>query len=179
MMGLLTSAQTSKTQPRAAVPHGPQLFEIGMTDAELYARVGEPRAYFCTKTQRYLTPEEFSRVVGADICRPVYDRSTEKNEYEVMIFFEVDASESRLHPTARVKEIRFTFDHNMSAVDAIKDIAETRQLCRDSCMFSVFAEMNLIATPGAGTSKLLFTPADLGTRPTKATPMQIMSILPL
>lgn len=154
----------------------PQLFDIGVTDSDLYARFGQPQRYFCVKSQRYVTAPQLEGASANDTCRPVYSRKTERNEYEIVLFLEADSSQSRLHPVQRVKEVRFTFDHDMTAFDAISDIPEAKRLCQESCAFTVFYGMDLIATPKAGNPQLMFHPAKRGTTVTGQTPMASVSL---
>jgi hypothetical protein len=109
-------------------------------------------------------------VCTAEACRPIYERKTARNEYEIIIFESVDESQSHLHPVLRVKEVRFELDKDMAPAEALLDIAEARQACKGD--WDLHAEpmfMDISATcPGSGVQFKMFThdmkaPADAGT----------------
>jgi hypothetical protein len=139
-----------------ANPGKPKLFEVGAAETDVYSLMGAPPRYFCVKAQKYV---QQAQPGAGDVCRPVYSRKTERNEYEIMLFLEADASQSRLHPVQRVKEIRFTFDRDMTTEEAISDIAEASRLCQEQCAFTVFAGSDIIATPKSGQPRLVFHPS--------------------
>lgn len=153
-LAALALGQKPKAQP-AATP----IFELGVTEDQLYSEFGYPEKYLCVKAQRYVTREQVEKASANDTCRPIYSRKTDRNEYEIMVWLEEDTSQSRLHPVQRVKEVRFRFDKDMLAGDAIKDIKEAQQLCQASCSFSVAHELELVATPESGNPRFVFFPA--------------------
>lgn len=119
--GFATSAQPEK------------LFRIGMTQAEMHAAFGVPQSYLDVEAQRRLTRKEYLAKRDTCACRPLYSRKTAGNEYEIMVFEKDDDSASRLHPVVKVKEVRFTLDHDMAPEEALEDIAEAKALCSGHC----------------------------------------------
>src|SRR6185437_14547142 len=108
----------------ASAADAPKLFKIGMSQQEMEAAFGEPTSYLDVRTQQHLSRAEFAAIGGHCACRPLYSRKTDRNEYEIVVFEKTDDSQSRLHPTIRVEEIRFRLDRAMSPQEALADIAE-------------------------------------------------------
>jgi hypothetical protein len=127
LAGIVSSAQTptKSTQP---------LFRVGMTAEEMHAVFGEPQSYFDVRSQLHISKEEYLSRQGHCLCRPTYFRKTERNEYEITIFETLDDSNSRLHPTLRVGEIRFTLDRAMTEDEASEDISEVKFECGGKCV---------------------------------------------
>jgi hypothetical protein len=149
------------------------LFEVGVTVDQLYSKVGAPERYFCVKKQKYVQRDQLDKASENDTCRPVFSRKTARNEYEIMLFLEEDASQSRLHPVQRVKEVRFRFDKDLLPAEAVRDIAEARELCNGGCEFKSYLNM-FFAIPKEGNPKLMFLREPPGPI-SQSTPVAIMS----
>jgi len=111
----------------------PPLFRLGMTQTEMFAAFGEPESYLNVRTQGHLSRKEFITISGRCMCRPLYNRKTKANEYEIVVFERGDESASRLHPTIRIEEVRFRLDRNMTEEQAAADIDEIRMECNGQC----------------------------------------------
>jgi hypothetical protein len=129
----ITAASPGAAKNLVAGDAPEKLFRIGMTQPELSAAFGEAQSYFDVEKQRRLTRKEYLAAGDACKCRPLYNRKTAKNEYEIMAYVRPDNSASRLHPVLRVNEVRFTLDRDMSPEEALDDIAEAKALCAGHC----------------------------------------------
>jgi hypothetical protein len=58
---------------------------------------------------------------------------TSQNEYEVLVHFRFDASESRLHPTPRVQEVQFRADKVRTMREMLSDLPEAVAICSGGC----------------------------------------------
>lgn len=106
-----------------------------MTAADLHAQFGQPRAIFAAEAQAYITPAEYQNLrVRHGLYWEVFSRKTARNEYRILIAFTADTSRSKLHPTARIDEVRFEVDKEMEPEALVKDIAEARVLCANACV---------------------------------------------
>jgi hypothetical protein len=151
------SALSNETpKPASESQHtSPRLFEIGMSREEMIERFGPPPAYYAVSSRRDISPDEYPVVCEVELCRPIYRRRTAVNEYRIVIFETADDSQSRLHPTIRVKEIRFTLDKDMTPDTAVSDIVEAHALCAAGCQFPTRRSDMYIATANQ-TAKLWF-----------------------
>jgi hypothetical protein len=144
IFGVLSYAQSGRTRTSAAPqkqknaqPQAEKLFRIGMSSEEMEAAFGPPQQYLATHVKRHISRQEYLAVHGeGDLYRPIYVRKTERNEYEIVIMEEVDETKSHLHPTVRIKELQFKFDRDMTAAEAVQDIAEARDICAGGCRFA-------------------------------------------
>jgi hypothetical protein len=128
LLFLLLTCSLQAESPKA------KLFKVGMSQSEMVAAFGVPQSYFDVNTQRHISRNEFLLIQGSCLCRPLYGRKTPNNEYEITIFETVDESSSRLHPTIRVKEVRFTLDRQMTDEQALADIPEAINECGGKCV---------------------------------------------
>jgi hypothetical protein len=102
---------------------------LGEDRDAVVAGMGLPKCYqqglVCVPTVPIATP-------GLPIWE-VYERRTASNLYELWLRYAADDSQSRLNPTLRIAEIRFTLDRTASAGNAASDIDELRTLCLGGC----------------------------------------------
>lgn len=125
---LLAVAQSDQPQKTKE-----SLFRIGMSHQEMAALFGEPQSYLDVDSQLHISRSDYLQREGHCFCRPLYSRKTPRNEYEITIFEKVDDSTSRLHPTIRVEEVRFTLDRDMKEEELLTDIVEAKQECDGKC----------------------------------------------
>jgi len=159
-------------------PNSPKVFSIGMSREEMIATFGKPAAYFGTRTQRHIPADQSEAACSSELCRPIYTRKTKANEYEIVVTESPDVSQSRLHPTARIRELRFHLDHEMKPADAINDIDELRELCRGKCTFGDFYGLFTATAPDSNV-RIMFLPGNPKTQVGQDTPIASVSIAPV
>ncbi len=115
----LTSAQLSRTPPT---------FRLGMSLEEVTRVFGPPTRYLMNGYYY----DRYPSVVTGLLWR-AYSRSTSQNEYEILVHFRVDSSESRLHPTLRVQEVRFKADKAKTMKEILLDVPEAIVVCANGC----------------------------------------------
>jgi hypothetical protein len=140
----------SSDQPQKA---NESLFRIGMSHQEMAALFGEPQSYLDVDSQLHIPRSDYLQREGHCFCRPLYTRKTQRNEYEITIFEKIDDSTSRLHPTIRVDEVRFTLDRDMKEEELLADIVEAKQECDGKCVSlpEQFPGDREVARPGSST----------------------------
>ena len=129
------------------------LFRIGMSHQEMVALFGEPQSYLDVDSQLHISQNDYLKREGNCLCRPLYSRRAPRNEYEITIFEKVDDSTSRLHPTTRVEEVRFTLDRDLKEEELLTDIVEAKKECDDRCasLPEQFPGDKEVARPGSNT----------------------------
>jgi hypothetical protein len=125
---LLAVAQSDQSQKAKE-----SLFRIGMSHQEMVELFGEPQSYLDVDSQLHISRSDYLKREGNCLCRPLYSRKTPRNEYEIAIFEKVDDSTSRLHPTTRIEEVRFTLDRDLTGEELLTDIVEAKQECDGKC----------------------------------------------
>lgn len=159
-------------------PDSPKLFTLGMSHEEMVATFGKPAAYFGTTTQRHIPADQSTAACSSELCRPIYTRKTKANEYEIVVTESPDVSKSPLHPTARIRELRFHLDHEMKPADAINDIDELRELCGGKCTFGDFYGLFTATAPDSNV-RIMFLPGNPKTKVGQDTPIASVSIAPV
>lgn len=104
-------------------------FRLGMTREDVTRDFGRPARWFANGQYYDHVPSS----VGGGTLWDVYSRRTAQNEYEVLVNFRVDASESRLHPTLRVHEVRFRADKAKTMKEMLLDLPEAITICASGC----------------------------------------------
>jgi len=175
LSGVALAGPETKT---VSSPDSPKLFTIGMSREEMVATFGKPAEYFGTRTQRHIPADQSEAACSIELCRPIYTRKTKANEYEIVVTESPDVSKSPLHPTARIRELRFHLHHDMKPADAINDINELRELCGGKCTFGDFYGL-FTATPPDNNVRITFLPGNSKTQVGQDTPIAGVSIAPL
>lgn len=132
-------------------------FKIGMAETEMYARIGQPASYLCVHAQKYITQKQYPAWQDRDTCRPVYRRKTKINEYEVIVFLQLDSA--RIRRAIRVAEVRFVMGHDMTVDEALADIPEASEACGPECHISQ-GVTGFLGEPGEGNMRLSFDRTD-------------------
>ena len=146
--------QQSKSQP------SPRLFEIGLSEQELFARMGAPPFRTGAESGTRITAGEYSRLRHmAEPYWPTYRRRTPNNEYEIMVMEEVDSSRSQLHPTFRVANVRFQLDETRTVAQVLQELPEAVRVCASGCDISEDIT-GVHAVPESGDSYFSFNFAD-------------------
>jgi hypothetical protein len=148
-----------------------------MSHEDMVATFGDPATYFGASTQRHIPAEQSQAACNTELCRPIYTRKTKANKYEIVVFETPDVSRSLLHPTARIKELRFHLDHEMKPAEAINDIDEARELCAGKCSFESVYGLLTATAPGSN-ARIMFLPGDPKTHVEKDTPIASVAIAP-
>lgn len=109
------------------------VFRVGRTMEDVQLEFGPPSRYWMDGHYYDHLP---SIAYGARLW-DVYSRRTGRNEYEIRIAYDIDASASRLHPTLRVGDIKFFLDRAVPMKDAMEDIPEVAIACLPGCRILV------------------------------------------
>jgi len=155
----------SQTQPsrtgQSRAQSSPALFTIGVSEQELFERMGLPARRIGAVSQTRITAGEYSRLRHlAEPYWPLYRRRTANNEYEIMVMEEVDTSRSQLHPTNRVSSVRFQLAKPRTVQQILQEIPEAVRICAQGCEVDTDGERDVIAVPKAGDSVLSFNLLD-------------------
>jgi len=109
------------------------IFRLGMSIGELTQIFGSPLRYHMGGYDFKSIP-----VVATGTIWSIYGpRATPNNEYEIWVTYSTDSSQSRLHPTLRVSEVRFVADHARPMKEMLSDIAEVSDICSGGCRILV------------------------------------------
>ena len=137
LVGLALAQEVPRGARNGSAPSGlrgrPQ-FLVGVTRDQLYRTVGAPRSCFIPQAQQYYPLSQCVRMrtIWGRVL-DVYTLKTRTSEYEVTVAYEIDDSQSRLHPKVLVSEVRFTPDKHLPASTVLKDLDEVSNLCREGC----------------------------------------------
>ena len=123
-------------------------FKLGITQQEISKRLGTP-------------PRGFGH----------YVRRTGSNEYALHLSYDLDDSESRLHPVMRLREVEIMIDRPRSLNALLADIPEAVELCTRGCaLLGVVTDPNfnyaphIIVYPSEPSAEQLKLAALLGTK---------------
>jgi hypothetical protein len=148
--------QTSPRTRQSSSQPSPRLFEIGLSEQELLARMGPPPFRTGAESNTRITAGEYSRLRHmAEPYRPTYRRRTANNEYEIMVLEETDRSRSQLHPTVRVASVRFQLDKTRTVPQVLQELPEAVHLCAQGCNVET-SDNDVIAFPRTGDSYFSF-----------------------
>src|SRR5271157_4844856 len=109
------------------------LLRLGMSLGDVTQTFGSPLRY-------HMGGYDFKRVpvVATGTIWSIYGpRATPSNEYEIWVAYSTDSSQSRLHPTLRVSEVRFVADRARPMKEMLSDIAEVSDICSGGCRILV------------------------------------------
>jgi hypothetical protein len=125
------AAQPSRPRPE---------FVLGASYDELHQAFGAPTMYWSVEAKRYLatvSEAAAARAIGHRVI-DVYRLKTARNAYEFRPAYQLDASQSRLHPTKRISDVVFELDRPVADVETLlADFPEAATLCARECTIYV------------------------------------------
>ena len=172
LFGLALAAQPAA--PPKKTPAAPPTFSLGETQQAIMARFGTPRYYIDGRSGTVIPPSQYPRLVAIyPLAAPVYFRKTITNEYELRLLFYPDDSQSRLHPTERLRAVYIRLDHPRPFIEIASDILEAAALCRQGCSAKAtdWVRESIILNPGVNRDMASFILTDdlaLGSRQSAA-----------
>lgn len=108
----------------------------GMTGSEVRKALGTPLVYRLSDPTRDVPSSRVGVLPPSSEYFDVYEIKTALNTYGLWINYEMDDSESRLHPVARIVAVHFELDKRMDINDVGKvldDLPEAAALCGAEC----------------------------------------------
>jgi TonB family protein len=158
-LALAAQPTPGSKKPAAPVP----TFSLGATREAVMARLGAPRYYIDGRSGTVISTSRYPRISGIyPLAAPVYFRKTLTNEYELRLSFELDDSQSRLHPTERLSGVHIRIDRPRPFIEIASDILEATVLCRQSCSAKATNWIwdSIILIPGTGENVATFKLTD-------------------
>lgn len=128
LLGLLALALAPAGERYSDTPY------LGQTRPKIIALLGSPSAVMSPVTHRVYAPSAHSKVLASSgNVIDSYYKTYGGIEFGVDVLYELDNSESRLHPVERVSAVDITPDKKLPLQTVLAALPATRQLCRDGC----------------------------------------------
>jgi hypothetical protein len=148
---MLQQPQSAPAKESAQLPKTVEKIRLWETGEEVHKSLGAPRMYYHPRAERYFTPSEHDAAASVyGLLDDVYTRQTDAGEVQIVIGYNLDESESHLHPQLRVVAVDFEFDKRVTVRKALAAIAEAADLCAAGCVLTGISRSStptLIAEP--------------------------------